>query len=102
MHVRDAAGSFAEQVPQEPAQGLVLQSGERDDRGRSPGDFSSETPAARATRDDRVRLHADLCLSRLSGTAAHQPDRYRAVQVRRAEAERVAQAREEPRLLEEG
>ena len=69
---------------------------------RLRGDVPPEAAAARAARDARVGLFADLRLPRLGGAAAHQSDRHRAVQVRRAEAERVDQAREESGLLEEG
>ena len=70
------------------------------------GDFEVTLPSQAAAAvdpgDARLRLHADLSLPRLGGADAHQSDRHRPVQVRRAEAERVDQAREEPGLLEEG
>ena len=102
MHVRDVVRQIAEPLPQEPAQGLVRQCHRRDPERRLRGHFQSVAAAARAARDARIRLHADLRLPRHSRRAAHQPDRHRTVQVRRAEAERVDQAREEPGLLEEG
>ena len=102
MHIRHAARQVAEQIPQEPAQGLVLQPRRRHDRRRHAGDLPPEPSAARDACDARVRLFADLSVPCVGRARAHQSDRHRAVQVRRAEAERVDQAREEPRLLQEG
>ena len=64
--------------------------------------FHLKRPQPSLLGDARLRLHADLSLPRAGGADAHASDRHRTVQVRRDEAERVDQAREKPRLLEEG
>src|ERR1051325_8937273 len=68
MHLRDAGRQIAEQVPQEPAQGLVRQRQGSDDRRRPAGDVPSDAPAAGGARNARLRLHADLCLPPLDGS----------------------------------
>ena len=93
VHLRDARRHVAEQVPQESAQGLVRQPRGGGAGRRHAGHLQAEAAAAGAARDARLRLHADLCLPCHRGGAAHQPGRHRPVQVRRAEAERVDQAR---------
>ena len=102
VHLRPAAGQGAGQVPQEPAQGLVRERRRRHDQRRLRGDVPSQAAAAVAAGDARLRLYADVSLPRAGGADAHASDRHRPVQVRRVEAERVDQAREEPGLLEEG
>ncbi len=75
---------------------------ERHRRQRLSGDVSPEAAAAVVPRVPRLRVHAGLSVPRLAGADAAAPDRHRAVQVRRIQAEPVDQGREEPGLLEEG
>ena len=64
--------------------------------------FEPEAAAAGAAVAARLRLHAGLSLPRLAGRHAHQADRHRPVQVRRVQGQRIDQAHQEPRLLQEG
>ena len=64
--------------------------------------FEPEAAAAGAVVPARLRLHAGLSLPRLAGRDAHPPDRHRPVQVRRVQGQRVDQAHQESRLLQEG
>ena len=66
------------------------------------GLLQPEAAAAGAADAARLRLHAGLSLPRVAGRHAHQAGRHRAVQVRRVQGQRIDQARQEPRLLQEG
>ena len=60
-------GQVAEQVPQEPAQGLVRRtSSEVTANGDFEVDLQPQAAAALAARDARLRLHADLSVPRLA------------------------------------
>ena len=98
LHRQGRAGG----VQQEPAQGLVLQSQGGHDQRRPRGDLPSRPPAAVVPDAAGVRLLARLPLPCLAARHAHQAGRHGAVQVRRAQAQRVDQARAQSRLLEEG
>ena len=90
------------QAAQEPAQVMVVQSQGGDGQRRPRGDLPSQAAAALAADHARRRLLAGLPCHVNAAPDADQADRHRALQVRRVQAERVDQAGEESRLLEEG
>ena len=96
--LRPRAGKDAAQS----APGLVQQPRRDHRRRRHRGDVPSETTAAGAARPARLGLVAGLSVPRPVGGDAHQADRHRPVQVRRATAERQHPAGAQSRLLEAG
>ena len=102
MHLRPAERQGAGQVPQEPAQGVVRQRRGCHGQRRLRGDVPSQAAATVAAGDARLRLFADLSLPCPGGADAHASDRHRALQVRRVQAERSHQAREEPDYWKKG
>ena len=95
-------GKAQDKFRKNPRKDWYEQRHRRHDQRRLRGDVPSQAAAALAAGDARLRLHADLSLPRARRADAHASDRHRPVQVRRDEAERVDQAREESRLLEKG
>ncbi len=88
MHVRSRVRARTVRgLPQEPAQDLVSQRQGDHDQRRPRGQLRAERAAAELHRAASVGLYADLSLPRRAKADAHQPDRDRAVQVRRDQAE---------------
>ena len=102
MHLRPAARKGRGQAPRQPAQGMVQQRRRGHRQRRFRGGLSPETAAAGVAGPARLGLFADLPLPRPAGADAAAPDRHRAVQVRRVQAQRIHQGDQEPGLLEAG
>ena len=102
MHLRHADGQVAAEIPPEPAKVLVRSGQRRDRQRRFRSVVRTEAAAAGVAVAARLRLHAGLSLPRLAGRHAHQADRHRPVQIRRVQGQRIDQAHEESRLLQEG
>ena len=102
MHLGPADGHRPGQAAHQSAQILVRERREGDDNRRLRGHLPPQAPAAGAAGAARLGLVADLSLPRPGPRDAAAPDRHRAVQVRRVQAERIHQAGEEPGLLEKG
>ena len=102
MHLRHADGQVAAEIPPEPAKVLVRSGQRRHDKWRFRSIVRAEAAATGAVVVARLRLHPRLSLPRLAGRDAHQAGRHRPVQVRRVQGQRIDQAHQESRLLQEG
>src|SRR5215472_17628968 len=81
---------------------LVQQCRGGDHEWRLRGYLSLEAAAAGSARTARLRLGADLSLSRIAARHAQPPDRHRAIQIRRVQAERSDPGDQKSGLLERG
>ena len=88
------------EAAQEPAQAVVVQPQGGDGERRPRGHLPSRPAAALGAHHAGRRHVAGLSLPRAGRADAHQADRHRPLQVRRAEAERIDEGRAQPRLLE--
>src|SRR5438067_4453873 len=102
MHLGPAARGGRRQVSNQPPEGLVRQRRRDHDQWRLRGYLSSEAAAALPDRAARVGSVAGLSLPRLDGADAAAPGRYRALQIRRIQAERAHKGDPQPGLLEAG
>ena len=102
MHLGHADRRRGSEAAQESAQVVVVQPQGGDVERRPRGHLPSRPAAALGADHARRRLLAGLSLPRAGRADAHQADRHRPVQVRRAQAERIDQAGAQPRLLEAG
>src|SRR5215468_6150692 len=97
-------GSTAEQIEGEAApqrtRGVVGQSRPGQRRRRVTGHLPPEAAATLLPGAARLRLHPGLSVPRVAGADAATPDRHRAVQIRRVQAEPVDQGHSQPGLLE--
>ena len=99
MHLGHADRARIE-AAQEPAQVVVVQPQGGDGERRPRGHLPSRPAAALGADHAGRRLLAGLSLPRAGRPDAHQADRHRALQVRRAEAERIDEGGAQSRLLE--
>ena len=91
-------GNGQGQAARQPAQGVVQQPRGGHGQRRLRGDLPSEAAAAGVADAARLGLFADLSVPRAAGADAAAPDRHRAVQVRRVQAERTHQGRRATRI----
>src|SRR5260221_14485257 len=99
MHLGSSPGQRYGKTSRQPAKGLVPQLG-IDQHQRRHGDVSPEEAAARFYRAACLGLFASLPVPRVTADNAAAPDRYRTLQVRFLQAERIDQAAPQCALLE--
>ena len=95
-------GKSQQKFRQNPRKSWYDQVSDVTDKWRLRSIVRAEAAAAGAVVAARLRLHAGLSLPRLAGRDAHQAGRHRPVQVRRVQGQRIDQAHQESRLLQEG
>ena len=102
MHLGHAARQVAGQIAAQPAQGVVPQPRRCRDRGQRHGHLRDEAAAAGLHDAAGLGVRPGLSVPCAGRRDAKQADRHRTVQIRRIQAQRIHQVRQEPGLLEKG